>query len=45
VGGSGRVAAATPDDEGAIGAAARRDFFDVVGGEVGGWVGGSALVW
>jgi len=45
VGGSGGVAAAAADDEGTIGAAAQRDLADVVGGEVGGWVGGSAQVW
>ena len=42
---SGGVAAAAPDDEETIGAATSGNFFDVVGGEVGGWVGGSAQVW
>lgn len=43
VGGTGAVAAPAADHEAAIGAAAACDLAYVVGGEVGGWVGGSAL--
>src|SRR5512132_1592278 len=43
VGGPGRVARAAADDQPAIGAAALGDFLDVVGGQVGGGVGGSAF--
>jgi hypothetical protein len=39
VGGPGRVAGAAADDQRTVGAATCCDFFDVVGGEVGGWVG------
>jgi hypothetical protein len=45
VGGSGGVAAAASDDERTIGAATGCYLANVVGGEVGGRVGGSALVW